>query len=87
MVEREIETSVRPSRMKESASLARKVGSTKSGRSVNSRSRSSWKAERRKNQFSCSSLVRGISWIGQVSSGPASEDDLKSAQRGQNQPS
>ena len=40
-----------------------------------------------KNQFSWLSRISGISWIGQVLSGPISDSVLKSAQRGQYQPS
>ncbi len=49
---RESETSRRPCLTNESASFARTVGCTHSGRAAYSRSSGSWKADRRKNQFS-----------------------------------
>ena len=73
--------------MNESASFARTRGWTKSGRSANSRSSGSWKAERRKNQFCSVSQVSSILWIGQVLPSAISRSVLKSAQRGQYQPS
>ena len=84
---RDSDTSWSPPRMNESASLRRKSGRTKSGRSANRRSSGSWNALRRKNQFCWLSQSSGISWMGQVLSGPRSASDLKSAQRGQYQPS
>ena len=73
--------------MKATASLRRKSGTTKSGCPSYSASSRSWKAERRKNQFSSRTFSSGISWIGQVLPGPSSRSVLKSAQRGQYQPS
>ena len=73
--------------MNDRASLYRWRGSTKSGRSAYRRSSGSWNALRRKNQFSSCSRVRGILWIRQVVPGPVSASVLKSAQRGQYQPS
>ena len=86
-VPRESETSRRPDLMKESASLRRVPGRTHSGFSAYSRSSGSWKEERRKNQFSSCSRVSGILWIGQVLPSAISFSLLKSAQRGQYQPS
>ena len=86
-VGRESETSSSPPLMNETASLRRKSGTTKSGRSSYRSSSWSWKAERRKNQFSSRTFSSGISWIGQVLPGPSSRSVLKSAQRGQYQPS
>ncbi len=73
--------------MNESASLKRTRGWTKSGRSANRRSSGSWKADRRKNQLCSLSHVSGILWIGQVLPSAISRSVLKSAQRGQYQPS
>ena len=84
---RESETSSRPCLMNATASLRRKSGTTKSGRSSYSASSRSWKAESLKNQFSSRTLSSRISWIGQVLPGPSSRSVLKSAQRGQYQPS
>ena len=47
----------------------------------------SWKAESRKNQLSCFSRVSSILWIGQRLPSRISDSVLKSAQRGQYQPS
>ena len=81
------ETSRRPWATNARASLRKFRGRTKSESSASSRSSSSWNADRRKNQLSSRSRSSGILWIGQVWSSPASWSDLKSAQRGQYQPS
>ena len=69
------------------ASLKGRAGITKSGCSSNSCSSASWNADRRKNQFSSCSRVSGISWIGQRLPSRISFSTLKSAHRGQYQPS
>ena len=73
--------------MKASASLRRKSGWTKLGRSSYSSSSRSWKAESAKNQFLSFSRVSSILWIGQRLPSSISDSVLKSAQRGQYQPS
>jgi len=73
--------------MNDCASLARVRGRTKSSRSAYRRSSRSWNRESSKNQFSSFSRTSGISWMRQVLSGPISDSVLKSAQRGQYQPS
>ncbi len=73
--------------MNETASLRRKSGTTKSGRSSYSASNRPWNFESWKNQFSSLTQSSGISWIGQVLPAATSRSVLKSAQRGQYQPS
>ena len=73
--------------MKATASLRRKSGTTKSGWPSYSASSFSWNLESSKNQFSSSTQSSAISWIGQVFPVATSRSVLKSAQRGQYQPS
>ncbi len=73
--------------MKATASLRRKSGTTKSGCPSYSASSLPWNLESSKNQFSSSTQSSGISWIGQVLPSATSRSVLKSAQRGQYQPS
>ena len=73
--------------MKDCASLKRLRGRTKSSRSAYRRSSGSWKRESSKNQFSSRSRISGMKWMRQVLPGPISASVLKSAQRGQYQPS
>src|SRR5919112_275776 len=62
-------------------------GMTKSGRSAYSRSSGSWNVDSRKNQLSSRSISSTIWWIGQRLPSSSSDSVLKSAQRGQYQPS
>ena len=73
--------------MNDSASLKRTCGTTKSGRSSYRRSSGSWKADSRKNQLSSTCHSSSILWIAQRLPSSISDSVLKSAQRGQNQPS